>query len=1083
MLAVLALFALTVSCVDPLEPIPGNQSSIHGDALVFSPKVLGITPATKTTLGDADRGENTVTRLDVFVYKTTGGTSTFHKHYTIGDGSEAIETNIDYLLESNWRVNYTLTDTYRIYAIANINANKLNDPVLPASPSEVELLNLTSESDATITGQYGYTCYDIVRLKNLEGTTPAEAGSLDHHISDKLFLMDGKIDNWQINPSAAKQYFTKADASVTNSFDLSRAAAKFRVTLDFSDSFKSGLGTADDTGLKFTTVVEYQTKRDGNGDPVLDENDQEIQIPKTERIITIGTIAKDANGKVYANGVVTGGARAKFANILKATYDIAPPAEPSATTTPTAAQLTDFRDANLWDSQNFYEFSWRNPNGTYGTGEDEIKLYKYPYIDTTYSYAFGWEAGQAAEKAPALAVSIIYTTYIQKYDAQGNFDGEAESDGGLTNYYRIPLVDIQGAPEDQSTTPPTPARAPVYAVERNYYYQVDAYINTMGTSTTEIEPTKLNLKYKVIPWPDAPDEKTEAQTVQLLYFVPEKEYRLRGDDLQSVYLQYFVPKSDPISSGSSYFKATPKIKNVEVYYYDQDGQKRTLENSSAAFNASGGYSWESSASTNAGVTINVIPDEGRFYVASTALANRSVKYIEFDAEVDFSYAGGQSVTQHIIVTHFPLDNIQSIQGWWSSRWDQQPISGSTTTYYRKKFYKQELTPVSVTEAQWAAGVGNNNDERRNANSAANAVNGYYATGGSSSTQTYDPWGSTVTGISGYSWDGTRVTINVTQSTYGYTYNWSTSYNNFDYVISSVVNNGNAVTTLWKYSNYYHLESARVYSYSPTGPNGTWASPDGFDWEVCSQTEYNNSAPENRKVEVVPNAPGTGTWVAYSPTAKSGINQGTLYNGEGSGFYAKVWEESRDNYNIHRITTDGGWGDESNVAHDEVNGQELKHNAHMYVIQISKAEPGVIIGRPKIDGETHQSNDNVVSPAFMIASQLGAVSSSSYDASSAATHCYTYMEVSANGRRFVGWRLPTKAEIAYIAKYQSDEDIVGSGVFSYVLTGGYYYTLDNSSAPSNFPNADNDTFVRCIRDLTPEEVIELNNTGTITAASY
>ena len=159
LLAVLALFALTISCVDPLQPIPVNQSAIPDDALVFSPRVLGITPATKKTPGDedADRGENKVTRLDVFVYRTTGGTVSFHKHYTIGNGNSAINTGVDYLLESNWRSNYNTEDTYRIYAIANINANKLEDPVLPESPSETELLNLTSESDATITGQYGYT--------------------------------------------------------------------------------------------------------------------------------------------------------------------------------------------------------------------------------------------------------------------------------------------------------------------------------------------------------------------------------------------------------------------------------------------------------------------------------------------------------------------------------------------------------------------------------------------------------------------------------------------------------------------------------------------------------------------------------------------------------------------------------------------------------------------------------------------------------------------------------------------------------------------------------------------------------------
>ncbi len=1036
LLCVLAVAALTVSCIEPQGPIPVDRNSaIPDDAVVFSPRVSGIIPATKATPGDVDRGENTVTRLDVFVYKTTGGTSAFHKHYTIGDGTQPIATNIDYLLESNWRTNYTLTDTYRIYAIANVNANKLRTPVFPESPDEADLLELTSESDKKIDGQYGYECYDIVRLKSLDGSSPA-AGSLDHHIGDKLFLMDGMIDNWKISQSSARQYFTnKADST----YELSRAAAKFRVKLDFSDDFKESLGTDDGTGLKFTSVIEYY--------PISEQSS--VQKKKSERIITIGSLVADpSDGQVYANGKVTGGARAKFANFLKATYDVTPRGS-----IPTQDVLDTFRDANLWNSQSFYEFSYRTPDGNGG--------YKYPYIDTSYSYAFSWEPGQAAEKAPALAVSIVYTTYIQEYNEDGSFNGPAKSDGGVTNYYRIPLVDLTKT-----------GSAAINSIERNYYYQVDAEINTMGSSTTEIEPTDLHLKYKVIPWPDAPDELTEAQSVQLLYFVPEKEYRLRGDGLQSTYLQYFTPKSDP-NENNEHFQATPKIRNVQVYYYDQDGLKRTIQNADP-----NDYTWTGSEA--AGVTINVLSQangNGRFYVASTALKNRSVKYIEFDAVVDFGYAGGQVVTQHIIVTHFPLDNIQSILGWWSSRWDGQPTSGSNTTYYRKLFYKTEVTPVTVTAAQWAAGVGNNNDNRKNANSEATAVNGYFATGGSSSTRTYDPNWYTVTEVTGYSLNGRTVTVSGRRrgNISGNTSTWSENYNNVDYVVSSEVSNGTAVTTLWNYSNYYHLESARVESYSPTGPYGTWTSYDGFEWEECTQAEYNNTSEENRKVEVAPNAPSTGTWVAYDPR-KAGTIQGTTYSSGGSGFYAKVWDSVQDANRIHRITEQGRWGEVSNVA-----TEDGKNNPHIYVIQISKAEQGVILGRPTLNNN-YQSQDNVVSPAFMIASQLGAVNSASYDASTAAQHCHTYMEVAENGYRFVGWRLPTKAEIAYIVGYQNDPDIQGSGVFSNVLTGDYYYTLDGTSAPTYYGTG-NDTFVRCIRDLTPKEVIELNNTGEITAASY
>ena len=879
--------------------------------------------------------------------------------------------------------------------------------------------------------------------------------------------MDGKIDSWQVDPNAARQYFTKEQDL---SYPLSRAAAKFRVELDFSDDFKETLGTDDGTGLKFTSVLEYWPLEEG-------QTEEDLQ-PKTVKVITIGSIAENADGKIYADGIVTGGARAKFANILKATYNIAPPAEPSATTTPTAEQLTSFRDANLWDSQNFYEFSYR----TLRDPEDENSGYKYPYIDTTYSYAFGWEAGKAAEKAPALAVSIVYTTYIQKYNADGTFDGEAVSDEGKTNYYRIPMVDITKTGSDA-----------INSVERNYYYQVKAEINTMGTSQTEIEPTKVNLQYKVIPWPDAPDEKTEAQTVQLLYFVPEKEYRLRGDGPQVTDLQYFTPKSNPNSNG--HYEATPTIRNIQVYYYDQDGNKQNLQTATG-----GGYSWTSN--TNAGVSIEVFSNQnggGRFRVSSNALASRAVKYIEFDSVVDFSYADGPTVTQHIVVTHFPLDNIQNILGSWSSRWDGQPYGGGgvRTVYYRQKFYKETRIGVQLTggnaQREWAEGVGSDNDNRRAANSLLTAVNGYYGTGDNTDlTVTLTPPNNrsflTVTGITWTNNNNRRFTITGTrtnnrQGTTETTWDYTINNNNYDYAVSATVNdpgdNNNSVTiVLRKYQNYYRVEVQESSSYSPNGDDGTWTSYDRDEWEECTEEQYNATAAEYRKTETVtvPNYPSTGDWVVR------GGGGGTTYMDYGGGrdgattgqFYAKLYTGTQ----INQMNASGGNSGTHNSGGD---------NPHMYVIQISKAEDNVNLGRPRLDSN-YQSQDNVVSPAFMIASQLGTIQTTflidnnlTQSALDAARHCGTYMEVADNGRRFVGWRLPSQAEIAYIIRYQSNQAVINAGVFATVLIAQYYFTLDGSRASTTQTNGL--SMVRCVRDLTPEEVIELNNTGTITTATY
>lgn len=1043
--AVFVLVALTLSCVEPLDIVsPDGRNRFPADALIISPRVLGV-PATKANIdGDESLNENKLASLDIFVYRKSGGTNYFFHRYSLNESqTQQLVSGHEYLLESNWRtaryqnVGYE-GNSFKIYVLANLAVND-RATAIPASPTEAQLQAFISTSKQSISGSY-----DVVRLVDGEG--PGTDDWYNPHIKDNLFLMDGMIDNWTPASNAAQQYFTLNE---DKSFELRRAAAKFKVTLDFDPDFLDNvLGTADADTLNFTKVTE--TWANGN--------------TKTEVVTNIGN------------------AQYKFANFMPATYDF----NPAGTVSP--EDLKAFRDANLWESEYRYDFSDRTPASTTGS-------YKYPYETTTYSYAFSWGAAEAAEKAPALAVSIIYTRTTKHYNEAGELTA-TDDPVAETNYYRIPLVDVVNA-----TTPVT-------EVHRNYFYQVDALISSMGAAIIDIEPTPVKLKYQVIPWSFNPaTDITEVEGTELLYFTADTTYTLRGENMQSIRLDYFTPKSELLNTGL--YKYEPTLSNVHVYYKPD---ANTTTNINVAGNRPGSYSngntqWSGSkASSNETVTIRVEPAAdggGKVYITSQVLANRAVKHIEFDASVTFEVpildANGQptgrydeiTVTHHYIIQHFPLDNIQSVLGWWSSRWDGQTASGSTTTYYRKRFYKENGSSLTeITQAQWAAGIGNSNDDRRNANSPENAINGYYATGGSPTSNQYN---SEVKTVTGYTWNGTTVTMS---GTYGPQNNQSRtwSYSGYDYVVSTSVSGNNqnarATTVLWKYSNYYHYTNNREYSYSPTGDDGSWTSYDGFEWEVCTQAEYNATATENRKVETVKNHPGTGTWVAYGTQA--GYNQGTTYansstytgSNSSAGYYAKVWDESTSTTRIYRVTGNGATGQQSNVGTDD----DGKNNPHMYVIQISKAETGVILGRPQINSTTYQSNDNVVSPAFMIASQLGAVSSSSYDESSAAQHCHTYMEVADNGRRFVNWRLPTKAEITYIVNYQKKEDIINDGVFAEVLGGNFYYTLDggNQATGMNSYNGgtyDNGVYVRCIRDLTPAEVAELNSTGTITEATY
>ena len=159
---------------------------------------------------------------------------------------------------------------------------------------------------------------------------------------------------------------------------------------------------------------------------------------------------------------------------------------------------------------------------------------------------------------------------------------------------------------------------------------------------------------------------------------------------------------------------------------------------------------------------------------------------------------------------------------------------------------------------------------------------------------------------------------------------------------------------------------------------------------------------------------------------------------------------------------------------------LKNN-RMYIIQVSSTKDSKYnIAHPNIDKSTGYTNDEVVSPAFMIASQLGAVKSANFTQSKAKTHCETYREVKKeNGKqvKYDGWRLPTKAEIQFIVDFQQESYKNNKGEkkqpIKPVLEGANYYTLNNKDVATNISGANSGTFVRCVRDLTPAEVDELD----------
>lgn len=188
--------------------------------------------------------------------------------------------------------------------------------------------------------------------------------------------------------------------------------------------------------------------------------------------------------------------------------------------------------------------------------------------------------------------------------------------------------------------------------------------------------------------------------------------------------------------------------------------------------------------------------------------------------------------------------------------------------------------------------------------------------------------------------------------------------------------------------------------------------------------------------------------------------------EDDGFKAKYY--NYENNKIYRFSGDAAG----------------KDNNRMYIIQVSSTKNSEYnIAHPNKD-ESGYTIDKVVSPAFMIASQLGTVTSGAFNQASAIKHCNEYREVQKERGSNVqviydGWRLPTETEIKFIVDFQKESfktnDDTKKKPIQPVLQGANYYTMDRnkSTVETKVSNGTSGTFVRCVRDLTPKEVEELD----------
>lgn len=262
----------------------------------------------------------------------------------------------------------------------------------------------------------------------------------------------------------------------------------------------------------------------------------------------------------------------------------------------------------------------------------------------------------------------------------------------------------------------------------------------------------------------------------------------------------------------------------------------------------------------------------------------------------------------------------------------------------------------------------------------------------------------------------------------------------------------------KYNNVYTYEGEEKGNYTITATESTWG-----DYIKDDKGNY-----------IEKNVDGEG---GYTLEIKD--------VGENKGYYSHSYISQPGGNYINTKDTDFT---PNLVYYLEDNG--TASNNQMYHVVITSTSGDYQLGRPIMSKDTDNEdivdpnnldNDKLVSPSFMLASQLG--NSSTINWEEAKNQCKNYVEVGIKGEVYDDWRLPTAAEINIIIQYQTNPEVNTKddrAVMDYVLNYGNQSTPDYWISRYNYSmqipengegklhagkdNLGSNRRVRCVRDF-------------------
>lgn len=554
-------------------------------------------------------------------------------------------------------------------------------------------------------------------------------------------------------------------------------------------------------------------------------------------------------------------------------------------------------------------------------------------------------------------------------------------------------------------------------LERNHWYKVKATIRAKGNATPDKPVEVTNVQYEVAPWYDT---NIDINGDTPLYLeLSEYDVVMRNVD---TYDLTFASSSQIVKDLTS---QKAEIEITEIYYKNKYGKKIDLTGNNEIMG-------KTFLSVDGGLN-------GHLVIHSPIPENKTIRYITLtvkNAQYNESDQGTHSCIKTVTIKQYPLEYITGISGLYSY-----------------------LDEDKYTEA-WPM------DRSKTILSSLKYSGDNYVYNGTIKKEIIHGFNDTISGLDG------KIGNKVDMKSKFYVENNNNEGRIFriDYSYVKTYEQVSSLQDLEKNATVY----VRKYMLEKNKTDADVLVPEneGKKYKITVTEQKGGDYIKKKDDEYIQVQEGTGDYTIEKKSNK---------NGTYIDVYGKTTDTNESDYIYYAY-----YKDLPLSYYLEDNG--TASNNQMYHVVITSTSGDYQLGRPIMKKDTDNKdivdpnnldNDKLVSPSFMLASQLGNSSTISWE--DAKNQCKNYVEVGINGEVYDDWRLPTAAEINIIIKYQTDDKVNtkdNRAVMDYVLNyegqSNPDYWVSRSNYFMHIPpsgegtlqggSSDAEHRVRCVRDF-------------------